>query len=300
MIRLYFALLLTFTVTSGYSQKTPDDYLQEANNEERNMHNDAALTSYRYIIGNHPGNVMCPYVYYRMGGIYAMQGRDADAIKAMRTALAGGSKRAAPSVSMARYYGYQNGAATTLCRIYEQRGNYDSALYFLGLCDTVYPMGSGCGNAAGYEKSAIILHYTSLLRKAGRTREAERTLLSWFPYGPYGFKDSIMIKLNELLKQYEQPKQLKQEVDNAINNYYFDTVYDTRYVQYDTAVFLCINFMDVKIRYYYSGQTKDYYDGLFRLGSPLEIEAAIGGIPPRDKIIAGLKKTDLYTMIRKL
>ncbi len=291
-------LLCLFIGSVVHAQKTVEDYLHDADMECLSGHFDAALASYTYVVNNHSGNLMCPYAFFRIGLIYTEQGRQKEAIRALRTSLTvAHDKGTARRISV--YTFDPHSAAFTLCNLYEQAGNYDSAMVFLGLSDTVYRGGSGCGNSMPYEKSETVVHYARLWQEAGNHREAERALLQWLPYGTYGFKDSVIVKLAGLFRQYEQPGELRRTINSAIN-YFFDTVYYSQRPPYDTSVLLCVNFMDVKIKYYYDGPDKNFHGMLFGPGINFKDEAGISGKPDRDKIIASLKRSDLYRIINQL
>ena len=293
-LRLHLLLLFTMCALSGYCQKTTDDYYQEGIRAERFSDDSTAIKDFNFILENHPSSVLCPFAYFHLGRVYRNRnGMEGAAIKAYTSAIAAPEDKSALKLRDIWPTDYQYEAAYDLCNIYEHLGRYDSALYFLGQYDTVFH--TFYDDNFGYDaaKMAATLKYAEIYLLAKRSRDAECALLSHHKFRAqhYQHGDEIVKKLDTLFREYEQAPLLKTEMDRTMDNFFFDTVRHFYGTREDTSIYCCISFLGVKVHYVYQGE-------LFE-------ESAFGeqeGVPKpweREKIIASLKKSDLYTIVNR-
>ncbi len=299
-LRLFLLLLLLGGVRA-HGQKTPDDYMEEArmhqymqhkpNVDHLEQHDSIALADYRYIVEQHPKSTLCLAAYYDIARIYERQGREADAIATYHKviALAMDTK---PKKEKYNFNNEGNEAARSLCDYHEKRGNYDSALYYLGIYDTVLRMFYGCGNAAAADQHVTIIRYADIYLRAHRVRDAEIVLLQDMQPDLLSSNEEIAKKLRELFTKYEKAQNLRSEMEKAVNSYFSDTDIHTEDDRTDTFISFGINFLGAKIRGICSNES------LCRLAS--------GNAPPalwppgREQIVAYLRKSDVYKLVQKL
>lgn len=288
MIRILLLPLLTFGVCRGYCQMTPQDYFMKGRNEREMGHNSAALAAFRYILQKHPTSPLCPGVHYYIAGIYADEKKNVDAIKEYRMVVADTAEDAI-ILSQNSFFppDLKHSSADILSSLYEQMGMYDSALYFLGLSDTVFRTQIwGCGNAADGEETFKLLRYAKIQEEGSRIKDAEQTLLTGKVFCLNSGSNELIKKLSELLKKYEDHRALKSEIDKAVEHFYFDTG-TYRYSTKDTFVHCCINFLGQKVKFEYKGLN---FWG--KCTQPLYSD--------RTHLIALLKETALYVMVKEL
>lgn len=300
-VRLLIPLFLLLSCAFAYGQKSPEDYMEEARSNSNyqgkptdgqlKQYDSIALADYKYIVEQHPTSTLCLTAYYNIARIYENEHREEEAITTYRTVIAIALQT--KSKKGIRFVGNEGSeAARTLCDYHEKRGNYDSALYFLGLYDTVLPMFYGCGNEADAAEQANIIRYADIYLEANRVREAEIALLLRSEPGLLESRDNIIAKLRELFQKYERPGKLKSEMEKAVNNYFLDTVFDTRNSYIDTSIYCNIIFKGAKIRRFYEWRSSQDTEP----GNKNENT----GVPEPEKIIAFLKKSDLYKMVAAL
>ncbi len=283
IFRLCLLLLLVFGYNTAHGQKTPDDYMWEAN---RTQNDSLALANYLYIIKKHPTSKHCAHAYTRIARIYERRGKQADAISTYRTLLAAAQSERTSKSTSKRFEDEGNEAAQYLCDFHEKNENYDSALYFLSMYDTLFPAFYGCGNAAEGARIETTMRYVNICLKARRIRDAERVLiLNSEPSFLLMENDIIIEKLSELFRKYEQPAELRSGIEKAINNYSLDTVIRLYDGSKDTSVFCSMDFLGTKVRHYYT-----------RLPSPKNTPVS----SEKEEIIAFLKQTSLYTLVQQL
>lgn len=284
ILRLFLLLLLVLNGNNVFSQKAPEDYMREA----EDAHDSIALVNYMYIVQKHPTNKLCPDAYLNIARIYEKQGKEADAIAIHRKIIAlAMAKKANGGDTHYTFTHDGNRSARFLCDFHEKMGNYDSAIYFLSIYDTVLPGNLGCGMG---EQEGILIRYADFYAKGNRVRDAEAVLLSHSNVAY--IEPRLKEKLTELFKKYEHPENLRTEIEKAVNNYSIDTIYREYDGRLDTSNYCCINFLGVKTGCHYRSLITG--ESSWGVGTPMP--AMVG----REKIIALLKKTALYLMIKEL
>jgi hypothetical protein len=291
MIRHCFFLLLFFSAalhTSG--QKSAEDYVLEI---ERGGKDSLALQNYMYIVENHPTSKFHSSAQYYIGNYYEKKGEDRLAINAYKETVFDLYSGPLTKATEINEYSPKARAIDRLIDLYEKVGNYDSALYFLYLCDTGISIFKSCEVQPEFFWQYRVVRYADLYLKANRIREAETILLSryGFAWSNYvgEFEGVVAGKLKEVFAKYENRDTLKSQIETAVNNYFFDTSYHER----DTLVYCCFNFWGVKIKMFYLSLPGPYkYD--------YGPDPLTPGSSEREKIIANLRKSELYSAIREL
>lgn len=292
-MRRYFSLFLfLIVVLKTWGQKMPEDYFTEARIEMFQKNDSAAVRDYTYIVEHYPKSKFCSTSYCQMGGIYARWGEEGRAIKSFRAAIFGRDGEQPNKATQISAYDDIANAADRLINIYERMGNYDSALYFLYLYDTGFSKIYGCGMEADAAKSRTVVRYAEINLKANRVRDAEKALLSMNVFAWGKFDDEVCKKLKELFTEYERPAALRSQIETAVDHYFIDTVYRTYDGGQYTTTYCCLNFLGVNVRYPYPATIFDR--GSFDDGPQM------AELSEKEKIIANLKKSDLYLLIQEL
>lgn len=296
MIRHYIVrILLLIIPLNVWGQKMPEDYMNEARAEKFHKKDAAALANFTYVTEYYPKSKFCEEAYYNMGAIYLSRGDMGMAISAFRASV---SCHVLMLPNTQRFYFGLPGknAACELSDIYERKGNYDSALYFHALNDTGYMKLGGCAYAVGADQERTIIRYADICLKANRIADAEKELLSRHVFGWVKSDNYVSAKLKVLFKKYENTAELKKEMELAVNNNFFDTVYLQPNHRVYPMIYCCFNFRGAKVRLSYKGirEVYSYRDELFRNSSE-NIE-----LPKKEEIITQLKKSELYTLVEEL
>jgi tetratricopeptide (TPR) repeat protein len=286
-------LLLTFICSANlFGQKMPEDYFDEGVEATENNNDSTALSAFYYIVNNHPKNELFPKAYYNIGYTYYKIQDNASAIKIFRNILNGDFNELEPSgrpgIMSDPYANYKHNAAALLAEIYESRAIYDTALFYLFQSDTVYPYEHFCGNAHMTNKISNAIRYANIYEHLNQISNAEQMLLTVsFPSGLADNQEAL-ITLGALFKKHEKPQRLRADLEKSINNY----IVDTTYYKSDTSFSYFIFFHGKKIQFYYGGFGGREYNLIF--------EDTKNGISEREKIIAYLRESELYKIVKKL
>lgn len=279
------ALLL---VRSVNAQKMPIDYFDEGSKALDDSDYVKALNNFYYIIINHPRNQLYPRAFYNTGIAYYSLKKYDSAEVIFRSILISNFNEGDASgngIMADPYTNYKHRSAFLLHAIFKKEQQYDSALHYLIMADTVYPYLHFCGNELAENTIYLALCYSDLYNKMGKHKKAERSLLKVaFPNGLAGNGQAID-SLKELMSKYEDREETKKQLDYAINNYEIDTsYYDSGR---DTTYNYCITFMKTKINIEYREPryaTDDKPDNR----------------PQHEKVVAYIKETPFYQMIQSL
>lgn len=242
--RLTLLLLLSFSVTA-FGQKTPSDYFQEANDYFEEGKLDKALAGYMYIVENHPRNELYPRALNNAGYICLLQKKYKKAIEVFTIILNGSQDEREPSgggIMASPYANYCHRAVSQISDCYNELRQYDSALHYLALSDTVYPFLSDCGNAYAENDIQTALRYADIYQRLGQPDKAIEKLLPQVFNTELADNSKIIAKLEKLLKG--KPKLLEQ-LEKAIEGVYLKT-FTSDYGDYDRY---CIQWLGVEIHY---------------------------------------------------
>lgn len=244
--RLILFLLLSFSLFA-FGQKMPSDYFEEASRYYKELDLDNALAGYLYIVENYPCNELYPRALNNVGHIYFLQKKYQEATEAFTKLLNGGQNELEPlggGIMADPYTNFRHRAATQISDCYYELGQYDSALRYLALSDTVYKYISTCGNAYAEYYIRTALRYADIYQKLGQPDKAIEKLLPQVFETGLADNSKIIAKLKKLLKG--KPKLLKQ-LDKAIDGVYLKT-FTSDYGDYERY---CIQWLGVEIRYPY-------------------------------------------------
>ncbi|MBR3467180.1 MAG: tetratricopeptide repeat protein [Bacteroidales bacterium] len=242
--RLILLLLLSFSVVA-FGQKMPSDYFQEAHDYFEEGELDKALAGYMYIVENHPRNELYPRALNNAGYICLLQNNYKKAIEVFTIILEGNQDEREPSgggIMASPYANYCHRAASQISDCYYELRQYDSALHYLALSDTVYPFLSDCGNAYADNDIQTALRYADIYQRLGQPDKAIEKLLPQVFNTELADNSKIIAKLEKLLKG--KPKLLEQ-LEKAIEGVYLKT-FTSDYGDYERY---CIQWLGVEIRY---------------------------------------------------
>lgn len=242
--RLTLLLLLSFSVTA-FGQKMPSDYFQEAHDYFEEGELDKALAGYMYIVENHPRNELYPRALNNAGYICLLQKDYNKAIEVFTILLNGNQDEREPSgggIMASPYANYCHRAASQISDCYYELQQYDSALRYLALSDTMYPFISTCGNAYAEYYIRTALRYADIYQKIGLPDKAIGKLLPQVFDSGLADNSKIIAELEKLLKG--KPKLLK-KLEKSIDGVYLKT-FTSDYGNYERY---CIRWLGVEIRY---------------------------------------------------
>ena len=239
-------LMLSFSVVA-FGQKMPSDYFQEATRYFNDGDMDKALECYLYIVENHPRNELYPRALHNVGYVYFLERKYQESVDAYTKLLNGGHNELEPlggGIMADPYTNFRHRAATQISDCYYELGQYDSALHYLALSDTVYKYISTCGNAYAEYYIQTALRYADIYQKLGQPDKATEKLPPQVFETGLADNSKIIAKLKKLLKG--KPKLLK-KLDKAIDGVYLKT-FTSDYGDYDRY---CIQWLGVEIVYPY-------------------------------------------------
>ena len=237
-------LMLLFSVVA-FGQKMPSDYFQEATRYFNDGDMDKALECYLYILENHPRNELYPRALHNVGYVYFLQRKYQESVDAYTKLLNGRQNELEPlggGIMADPYTNFRHRAATQISDCYYELGQYDSALHYLALSDTVYKYISTCGNAYAEYYIRTALRYADIYQKLGQPDKAIGKLLPQVFDSGLADNSKIIAELEKLLKG--KPKLLK-KLDKAIDGVYLKT-FTSDYGDYERY---CIQWLGVEIRY---------------------------------------------------
>jgi Uncharacterized protein conserved in bacteria len=250
-------LYLLFISVFAFGQKVPSDYFKEANRFYDEGQMDKALDGYMYIVENHPRNELYPRALYNVGHVYFLQKEYKKSINAFNRILQGGQDEREPSgggIMSDPYANYRHRAALQISDCYYELRQYDSALYYLALSDTVYPYLADCGNAYAENDIRTALRYSDIYQKLGQPDKAIEKLLPQVFNTELVSNSKIIAELKSLLAG---KRKLLVKLDEAIDGVYSKTYSAGRgtYERY------CIRWLGVEIcfsnHFYGSRYTKE-------------------------------------------
>jgi tetratricopeptide (TPR) repeat protein len=171
------------------------------------------------------------------------------------------------------YTNYRHRASKILSDIYYNKKMYDTALYYFSLSDTLYPYLHFCGNEYAANDIHTALTYSDLYQKIDNKDKAIESLLHAV-FVTLANNTKVISELKTLLKK---KKNLKSELDNALDNMYSKTIQRETY-SYTQHYFKFMN-AEILVPNGYEDEKKKF---------------------DKDEAIKEIKKTDFYKMIRNL
>jgi tetratricopeptide (TPR) repeat protein len=259
-----------------FGQKMPSDFFAEGERYIDAKDYKRALVSFQYIVQHHPLNTLYPKAYYNVGYCYFRDNQSDSAIVVFKSILTGNFNEQEPTgggIMDDPYANYRHRASGILSSIYYDKKMYDTALYYFSLSDTVYPYLHFCGNEYAESDVYTALGYADLYEKLGNKDKAVECLLSAIFIT---LADNYKV-ISELKRLLAGKKNLKKELDDALDKIYSTTVHrDTySYNQY------CFKFLQVEIPI---PKSYEYEDETFN----------------KNETVALIKKSSFYKMIAGL
>ncbi len=204
---------------AGNAQKMPKDYYAEGNDFFMEGKYKEALGPFQYLVSNYPGSEWYPTSYFNLGYIFYELGDYSKAMNIMRGVLAGdfndADKRNVDLMSNP-YANYKHSACKILSRIFEDRGELDSAIYYFQLSKEKYHYAAFCGNAAAEIAQVDACRYASLYMKLGKKQLALEKLLP-YSFASWLVRDNNMV-IDTLAMLLKGKTGLQAELDAAIIN----------------------------------------------------------------------------------
>lgn len=239
-------IILLFSVFA-FGQKMPSDYFKEAGKSFNEGQLDEALSGYMYIVENCPRNELYPRALYNAAYICFLQKKYDQSISISKKILRGGQNELEPlggGIMSEPFTNYRHRAASQISDCYYELQQYDSALYYLALSDTLYPYRSDCGNAYAENDIQTALRYAELYERLGQPDKAIEKLLP--EVFNIGLADNSKI-ISELERLLPAKSGLIKELDKAIEHVYQKT-FTGEYSDYQRY---CIQWLGVEIVYHY-------------------------------------------------
>jgi tetratricopeptide (TPR) repeat protein len=278
-------VLLNLTV---HAQKMPSDYFEEGAKAAEDSNYTKAISCFKYIVEHHPHNELYSKAFFNVGYLYHAQNYDDSAEMVFRGILNGNfNEREAlgGDIMSDPYANFKHRSAFLLHVIFKKRQQYDSAVRYLVMADTVYPYLHFCGNELAENTIYMALCYGDLYNKMGKHKKAERSLLRVaFPNGLAGNGQAID-SLKALMSKDDDKEEIKQQLSYAINNYFIDTsYYDSGK---DTSYSYCIYFMKTKMDI-------GYREPRYSADDKPDTRSL------HEKVVAYIKETPFYQMVEDL
>ena len=220
MKTLITSLLLVAIDAVGYGQKMPIDYFNEAADAADEGRSTEALAGFQYIVDHHPKNELYPRAFFNTSWLsYETKAYDKakDVFVAIlhsdfnETEALGGSIMADP------YTNYRHRSSYTVYLMHKDEQQWDSALHYLALSDTVYPYQHFCGNAYASEAVYTALNYATLYQHLNQTAKEQEALCK-AAFVSLADNQEVLNRLELLLQQRKDRKKLLAQLDKALES----------------------------------------------------------------------------------
>ena len=144
----------------------------------------------------------------------------------------------------------------------------------------------------------MIISLALLNVKATRPKDAEKTLLSMYPFRWQKSDESITAQLEAVLTNNEWPAALKSRFSNTVDNYSLDTIVKSYGENKDAIVYCCVQFLGTKVRYalHDIDWNARELDGGWRNDDFDYNSTEMAGLSEKQEITAKLKKSQLYRL----
>lgn len=244
-MKIIIAILLAAGIpTNACAQKMPSDYFGEAGNAFSKKNYTKAIDGYGYITEHYPKNKLYPMSFFNLGICYIANkdtGRATDIFKAILQKNFNEMQEIGGGIMDDPYANYKHKSCAILSDLYYGRQQYDSALKYLALSDSIHVYQHFCGNELAEAEVSIELDYARIYDKLGRKQDAVKALLP-VVFNRLGYGERVLAQLKEELAGR---KGLKQELDDAIDKIYSKTFTS----KYDSSSYkrYYIRFLDAEI-----------------------------------------------------
>jgi|GEM_PF-2885733 len=219
IIRLLLIPLL-FLSLSGVSQKMPADYYEEGGNLLNTGHYLEAIPPLKYIVDNYSKFSQYAAVYYDLGVAYYGNKQYSEAILVFKNIL---EKDAIETVDYSGdimenpYSNFKNGAAYMISKSYFDTQQYDSALYYQELSETVHTFRHFCGNAIAQNEVSDQIYKAKIYLALGKKDYFEKTLLT-YTFLTEEYSNEVLILLKNYYKTEFKGKTLLKEAKKAFGH----------------------------------------------------------------------------------
>ncbi len=274
-MKVLVSISILFLSFYTYGQKMPSDYFDESIKYFEDKKYDKALQGYQYIVENHNNNELFPKAFYNIGHIKFIQKKYEQAIPIFKKILESNfneKESSGASLMADPYTNYKHRASRLLSDIYYNKGNYETALYYLTLSDTTYPYLHFCGNEYDANEVYLAIRYAAIYQKLKQPEKAIEKLL---PAVFINLSNNSKL-IEELKKLFSNKIGLKQELDIALSEIYSKEIYTENY-SYTRYYFKFLN-VEIAIPFGYDAETNNF---------------------DKDKAIIQIKQTIFYKMIEK-
>ena len=271
---LIWCLLISILASA---QKMPSDYFEEADRFYEVGKLKEALKSYQFIVDNYSSDELYPRALYNVGYLQYLNEDYDNSLKTFKEILKNNFNEMDASgadIMGDPFNNYKHRASTMVSNIYYARLQFDSALVYLGLADTVYQYMHFCGNAYEAYEISKALRYADIFQKMELPDKAIEKLL---PAVFISFEDNTEI-INTLRNLLADKKNVKHELDLALNNIYPVRFKNDKYRP---------------VRYFFKFLNQE-------IEVPSDYEEVEEKIFNKEKSIRYIRKTKLYKMIEEL
>ncbi|UTW61733.1 tetratricopeptide repeat protein [bacterium SCSIO 12741] len=245
-----------------WAQKMPSDYFQEGAVMMEGGNPQKAIESFKYIVDHHKSNDIYPKAYYNLGYCY-YENRQYDKAKVIfRDILNQGFNEKDPlngGLMDEPYANYKHRSSRLLYQLYFDQEEYDSALHYLAVADTVHTYNHFCGNAHAQASVHTAVNYAVIYERMKDFDQAEAVLLPEV-INEFANTQPIVEELEKLYEVRDDRTSLKTQLDQAIDSIYTveEKWNDRTYTNY------CLNFHGTEIEVISRGSDHDKDEAMKR------------------------------------
>ena len=289
MVKIRFLLLAMLFSVTAFAQKKPADYFEEANSYYDAGQYDKALKGYQYFVKHFPKDQGYPRALYNVAHCQFLLKQYGKCVKTCRKLMAVEADEKDPSgwgIMADPYANYRHRGADMACECYVIQQQWDSALRYLALSDTVYPYVHFCGNAYAENDVSNALRYAEIYEHLGQPDKALEKLLKTVFLDGLADVSKVIAEIRKLLSGREG---LLQELDKAM-----DAMYEKKFEYVDkegqihTYTHHYISFLNVEIEV-----PEDY---MYYYFIPDRVKSGF----VKEECISYIKQTSFYKMIAAL
>lgn len=220
MVKIRFLLLAMLFSVTAFAQKKPADYFEEANNYYDAGQYDKALKGYQYFVKHFPKDQGYPRALYNVAHCQFLLKQYGKCVKTCRKLMAVEADEKDPlgwGIMADPYANYRHRGADMAYECYAIQQQWDSALRYLALSDTVYPYIHFCGNAYAANDVSNALRYAEIYEHMGQPDKALEKLLKTVFLDGLADVSKVIAEIRKLLSGREG---LLQELDKAMDAMY--------------------------------------------------------------------------------
>lgn len=248
-------IFLSVSFQNLFGQKLASDYFEEGNELLKLKDYQNAIVSYRYIVTNHSKNQLYSKAYYNLGYSYYLNNQIDSASIVFKKILNSNfneKENSGRSIMENPFANYCHYSSELLSKIYYDKKDFDTSLYYLSLSDTTFPLLTNCGNAFAENQINYAIKYSDLFQKLHTNEKAIQKLLKAIFITDFD-NSKIILELNELLKG---KKDLKKKLKSALKKVYpHEFLYNGQ--KYNQYYFQFLN-TEIEIPFGYDDQTYEF------------------------------------------